>query len=406
MSPAAREADKAWLGTLWDAYQDDVTRARQLPDNALDDYIGHLVSNLKAHDGDTAKLALDAGLVDKLANRDEMRSRLIEVVGEDSDTHSFKQIDFHDYLKSVKAQGKFEHYSANKIGVIVASGTIVNGDQPPGGIGGDSTAELIRRARFDKSIKAIVLRVDSGGGSAFASEIIRHELELTRKAGKPVIVSMGSVAASGGYWISMAGDEIFARPTTITGSIGILGMFPTFQRTLEWAGVHNDGVGTTPLSGALRPDRAMTPEMKQAFQMAIDHGYQEFIHHVAAAREMPVAEVDKIARGRVWSGLDAERLGLVDKLGGFDDAVKAAADKAGVGDDYQLKYVRKPLTPRQQFLLNLLNGSHALVGSVQAPPKPDLPYAQLQRTLARQVKLLSQLNDPRGVYAYCFCRTN
>ena len=228
------------------------------------------------------------------------------------------------------------------VAVVVAKGEILDGTQPAGTIGGDSTARVLRRAREDDAVKAVVLRVDSPGGSAFASEIIRRECELVRKAGKPLVVSMGSVAASGGYWISTASDEIWAAPETITGSIGIFGMFPTIDKPLaKYLGVHADGVGTTRFSDVLRPDRPLDPAVADVVQQGIDHGYEEFLARVSQARKMTPEQVDKIARGRVWSGEDAKGIGLVDQLGGLDQAIESAAKRAKLEKGYRVWYVEK-----------------------------------------------------------------
>jgi protease-4 len=288
------------------------------------------------------------------------------------------------------------------VGVIVAKGGILYGNQPPGTIGGDSTAALIRKARKDDHIKAILLRVDSGGGSAFASEVIRKEMELARKDGKPVVVSMGSVAASGGYWISMASDEVWAYPTTITGSIGILGMFPTFQKPLaKYLGIHVDGVGTNKLAGALRQDREIAPEFKEAIQMIIDKGYNDFITLVAKARKKTPEQIHEIAQGRVWIGRDAYKLGLVDHLGGMSDALKSAAKLAKLGENFKIKYIRKKPTFQQRMISKLFSEMTTPDTTGIEVRQPLHPFTGMLRLLEQEVRTLSQFNDPNGVYAYC-----
>ncbi|MGE5125252.1 MAG: signal peptide peptidase SppA, partial [Betaproteobacteria bacterium] len=334
MSPEAREMALDVYGDLWRDYLADVAAARRLKPEDISSLIDGLPDRLHATGGDIARLALEAKLVDKLATRDEVRQRLIALVGEDKDKKSFKQVAWGDYLASLGGD-RTGSGRGDAVAVIVAKGDILDGSQPAGEIGGDSTARLIRKAREDASVKAVVLRVDSPGGSAFASEIIRRECELTRGAGKPVVVSMGSVAASGGYWISTASDEIWAAPETITGSIGIFGIFPTVDKPLaKYLGIHTDGVGTTRFSDTLRPDRPLDPAVAQMFQEFIDHGYDEFLARVAQARRMTKQQVDKIARGRVWSGEDAKGLGLVDQLGGLDQAVASAARRAKLAKGY------------------------------------------------------------------------
>ena len=247
-----------------------------------------------------------------------------------------------------------------------------------------------------------MLRVDSPGGSAFASDLILRQIQLAKEAGKPVVVSMGSVAASGGYWISMAGDEIFASPTTLTGSIGIFGMFPTFQNTLAKIGVHTDGVGTTPLSGALNPMLPMSPQMQQAFQLSIDHGYQEFITKVAKDRHMQVAAVNDIAQGRVWAGLTARKLGLVDKFGDLQDAIAAAAKLAGLGKHYSVRYIEKPLSLTDRLLISVANDSNARLGATRLP-NTGFTASPWYGEVMKLANTFGTFTDPRGIYAFCFC---
>jgi len=247
-----------------------------------------------------------------------------------------------------------------------------------------------------------VLRVDSPGGSSFASEVIRRQIELTKAAGKPVVVSMGAVAASGGYWISMAGDRIYARPTTITGSIGIFGMFPTFQNTLAKLGVHNDGVGTTGLSGDFRPDRPMSDTAKQLFQLTIQHGYKEFVNKVAQARHLPVSKVQAIAQGRVWSGTDAKRLGLIDQFGGLSAAIKGAAELSGIAGNFGVRYIQPPLSFRTRLLLNLSQQADGWFSGLSYGGQSA--SQRLLQQLGSFATELTRFNDPAGVYAYCFCK--
>jgi protease-4 len=360
-----------------------------------------------------AQVVLQAKLVDKLANRDEVRKRLIELVGEDKDKKSFRQILHAEYLA---ASGKDRSGAGrgDAVAVIVAKGQILDGTQPAGTIGGDSTARLIRKAREDESVKAVVLRVDSPGGSAFASEIIRRECELTRGAGKPVVVSMGSLAASGGYWISTASDEIWASPDTITGSIGIFGIFPTIDKPLaKYLGVHTDGVGTTRFTDVLRPDRPMDPAVAQMFQQFIDRGYEEFLARVAEARKMSRDQVDRIARGRVWSGQDAKGLGLVDQLGTLEQAVESAGNRAKLAKGYRVWYIEKDKTFRERLAQMLSTSALALLheaGFVRAKEAPSSPARALSvagrlRSLQAEVESLARWNDPRGAYAHCLCES-
>jgi len=399
MSPDAREDYSELLGVLWTDYQVEVTQARKLPASAIKDYIDGLPASLDAEHGDGAKLALDQKLVDKIATPDQMQAAVAKVVG--TANHSFRSIEYRQYLDAVDGDGGgTDGFGAGKVAVVVAEGDIKDGDQPPGTIGGDSTSELIRQARYDDSVKAVVLRVDSPGGSSFASDLILREVELTKQAGKPVVVSMGSVAASGGYWISMAGDKIYASPSTITGSIGIFGMLPTFQDSLAKIGVHSDGVGTTKLSDALDLTRSMSPDAKQLFQLTIDHGYQEFITKVAKYRHMKVEDVDAIAQGRVWPGSDAKRLGLIDAYGDLDDAVAEAAKLADMGGHYSVDFIEKQPTFMDRLLTNVAQDSDGVMAGLN-PPAVSTPawYGRVMQL----AQALDVFDDPRGVYAYCFC---
>jgi protease IV len=397
MSPEAREADLEWMGDLWGAWIADVAAARGLAAANLVDYAQNFDAHVVRANGDTAAAAVAAGLVDYTGGRDVVRERLIALVGEDPKTHDFHRIAADEYLAFAREESPRQH-TGDKVAVIVARGMIVDGEAPAGTIGGDSTAALVRKARLDEDTKALVLRVDSGGGSAFASEVIRRELELARAAGKPVVVSMGSVAASGGYWISTASDEIWASPTTITGSIGIFGMFPTFEKPLaKQLGVHTDGVATTPFAD-VSPGRALDPAVARALQSGIEHGYREFLARVAAARNMTTEQVDAIAQGRVWSGQDAHAAGLVDQLGGLQEAIASAATRADLGSEYQVDYVEKELEFQDRIVNSLLDD--AAVGIDVTPGFASSPYATVLRHFEEQARLVAGLNDPRGIYAY------
>lgn len=402
MSAESKEANLAYLNDLWATYLRETAAGRKLQVADLQAYIDNFKANVAAHHGQLSELALKARLVDKLANPDEVRARLIQLVGEDEESHSFKQIGYTEYLAARDEDRSGAKASGNQVGVVVAKGEILDGSQPAGTIGGDSTAALIRQARQNKDVKAIVLRVDSPGGSAFASEVIRRECELARKAGKPVVVSMGSVAASGGYWISTAADEIWASPATITGSIGIFGMFPTVDKPLaKYLGVHVDGVGTTPLAGAMRPDRPFNPEVGEVIQLIINKGYDDFLTRVAEARKMSKEAVDKIARGRVWSGEDALQVGLVDKLGGLPQAIESAAARAKLGKDYKVRYIEKELDWKQRLVTDMMAGAAVYLGQPADAGVSHLPFLRETRALARQAMLYARFNDPRGMYAYC-----
>ncbi len=410
MSPEAREANLEWMGDLWRSYLADVAAGRGTTPEELAEGIDGFVERIAAAEGDTAALALAAGLVDSVTGRDGVRDRMIELVGEDEEHHSFHQIGHAAYLRALGDKRRRHPVNGDGVAVVVAKGSILNGSQPPGAIGGDSTARLIRDARQDEAVKAIVLRVDSGGGSAFASEVIRRELVLAREAGKKVVVSMGTVAASGGYWISSSSDRILASPNTITGSIGVFGMIPTFQKPMEkHLGWRVDGVGTTWLAGAVRPDRALDPELGRAIQMMIEEGYREFIGKVAKNRSKAPEEVDRIARGRVWSGQDAHELGLVDELGGLEEAIASAAELAELEEGYAVRFVEKERSFAQKMAERFLTRTADLFapehGAARAAPVPAL-RAGLLELLQREAKLLAMLDDPQGIYALCYCEVD
>ena len=409
MSPEAKEMAVELYGDLWRDYLADVASARKIRPEDIAGWIESAPERLRAAGGDPAKMALEGKLVDKLAQRDEVRQRLIDLVGKDEEKKSFRQIDVATYLQAKGGDRTGSTGKGSAVAVVVAKGDILDGNQPSGTIGGDSTARVLRRAREDDSVKAVVLRVDSGGGSAFASEIIRRECELVRKAGKPLVVSMGSVAASGGYWIATSSDEIWAAPETVTGSIGILGMYATIDKPLaKYLGVHTDGVGTTRFSDALRPDRPLDPALADIAQQYIDNGYRDFLARVAQARRMTTEQVDKIARGRVWSGEDAKGLGLVDQLGSLDQAIESAARRAKLEKGYRVWYVEKEKSLRERLVSMLAAQAVEAATSLgwlreASPSASALSVAGRLRELQADVLRLSRWNDPRGVYAHCLC---
>jgi protease IV len=403
MAPSEREETSVWLEALWNAYQQDVTRARSLPAGSLNEFVADEPAALAAVSGDAAKLALQRGLVTALKSRRQMADELKVLVGEDDDTHSFNSIGMSQYLTSIRSKHVLKSKSDSKVGIVVAAGEILDGHQPPGTIGGESTADLLREARYDTAVKAVVLRVDSPGGSMFASEQILREVQTLRKAGKPVVVSMSTYAASGGYYISAAANQIFASPTTLTGSIGVFSVVPTFQRTLEKLGVKVDGLGTTPLAGDMRQDRSLTAASRQILQSSVDHAYAEFLRRVGDGRKKPVEDVDKIAQGRVWAGVDAQRIGLVDHLGGLKDAIDAAAKLAELGTDYDIDYIEPELSLREELLMQLRSETlHIAQIAGLIPPRTDIE--QVLDPVLEQARAIAKLNDPRGLYAYCWCR--
>ncbi len=362
-SRATLEAEGLVYGELWSGFTGAAEAARKLPAGSITQGIEALPQRLAAVQGDTARLALQAKLVDGLKTRDEMRELLIAKGAKDDESKSFRQVSLAQYLAHVKDDGAPSKLQPG-IGVVVAEGEIVDGDAGPGRVGGDSTARLIRKAREDDGIKAVVLRVNSPGGSAFASEVIRRELELTRKAGKPVVVSMGDVAASGGYWISMSSDAVIADAGTVTGSIGVFGILPTAEGLMDKLSLHTGGVTTTWLAGGFDPRRPLDPRLQAAVQSGIDNIYARFTGLAAQARKSTPDKIDAVAQGRIWTGAQAKERGLVDRLGSFDDAVQAAVKLAKLdvkaGDKPRLAYVERDLSRGEKLIASLTD--------VMAPP--------------------------------------
>ncbi len=398
MSDYAKEANLSWLSDLWDAYTGSIAELRGLPLEAVDDYINNVSENLSRVKGDSAQLALDHGLVDALKTRNEVREELIALVGENKDEMTINQIQFDDYLAFIQPQRKHNREGTSKVGIIVAKGIILDGVQPAGKIGGDTLTDLIRQARLDDEVKALVLHIDSPGGSALASEIIRKEIELTRRSGKPVIASMNSIAASGGYWIASAADEIWAAPTTITGSIGIYSAFATFEKSLDYLGVHNDGVGTTRMADAFDTTRPLNPIVADSMEQVIQHNYRRFIKTVSEGRNMPLQDVEKIAQGRVWSGKTAKELGLVDQFGNLQDAVQSAANMANL-KDYDVIYIEQPLTAREKLIKRLNRFLAGATNNIFG--RAAHPAVRFFKKFGPELEGIVELNDPQGVYAYC-----
>jgi len=402
MSAEDREESRSYLTALWSSYQDAVTHARKLQPDALARYVDTLSKTVPAAGGDAARVALQAGLVSALKTRLEFEQRVVALVGKDDNNGSFKAVSLDDYVRYAHAQKKLKADGKPRIGVIVAAGEILDGEQPPGTIGGETLAKLIRQARTDREVKALVLRVDSPGGSVLASEQIYRELVALRAAGKPIVVSMSGYAASGGYYISAPADEILASPATITGSIGIFAIIPTVDRTLGKVGVSVDGVGTTPLSGQLRLDRPLGEEARVLLQSTVTRGYAEFLERVADGRKKTRDEVDKVAQGRVWAGSDAHRIGLVDRLGSFNDATQAAARRAKV-TDYALEFIEPELTWAQALLMQLRSSVAALLLRASPGEAALLQLAQRFDPVTREAQRLARFSTPNHLYAYCFC---
>lgn len=406
MSPEAREAQLFWLGDLWTRFVGEVAAQRKLKAEDLLADVDNAVALVEGVKGNLGQLALDQGLVDALKTRDQLRVELIEKGAKDEENETFRQIDLGDYIAHIDLH-TMPTPGRPEVAIVVAQGDIVDGDQPPGTVGGDSTAQLLRDAREDENVKAIVLRVDSPGGSAFASEIIRREVELAQEAGKPVVASMGDVAASGGYWISMNADKIIADPSTITGSIGVFGLWLNFPEGLSKLGITTDGAATSWLIGAFDPTRPFDERAGSIIQQSINHIYDQFITKVGAARGKEPSQIDAVARGRVWSGQQALENGLIDATGSLGDAIAAAADLGKLeADSYTVRYVEEELSPFQQALADALKGSAGawMIELGVTMPTAWLPNAH-ERELARAKRLATDVLTQRrpGVIAHCNC---
>jgi protease-4 len=388
---------------MWGGYKAAVAKARGLAPEAIEQYANGYIEALRSNAGDAARVALESGLVTALKNRQEVTDRLIEIAGSDGDG-TYPVIDYDDYVRVHRAEHRLRNDGHHRIGVLVASGEIMDGEQPPGTIGGRTAAELLREVRDNEEIAALVLRIDSPGGSATASEEIYREIAAIRAAGKPVVVSMGDMAASGGYYIAAPANRIFASGNTLTGSIGVYSAVPTLDRTLGKVGVTVDGVGTTALSGKMRLDRPLDPALRDYLQLSVDRFYETFLGHVAEGRGKTRDQIHAIAQGRVWTGADAKDRGLVDELGGYDAAVKAAATLAKLPAGYDVQRIEPELSWAEELALQLRVGSARLSGMLAAPALRQLqaqlgPLALLQREYER-VERLSADGKP---LALCLC---
>ncbi len=400
MSPEAKEANLAYTSSLWRQYVGAVEAARELPAGSIDRFANQYNDILRAAGGDFAKAALDNGLVDGIKSRADQQAILREAFGAGEKDEGFKNVSLSKYLTAL---GEEKTTDAPDIAIVIAAGTIVDGDAAPGtAAGGDTISGYLKKAREDEKVKAVVLRVDSPGGSVFASEVIREEVVALKAAGKPVVVSMGSLAASGGYWISAPADEIWAAPTTITGSIGIFGFIPTFEKAAQYWGISIDGIGTTALSPAdtigLAP---IDPLIGDIVQQNIEHGYRNFLGVVAEGRDLDQAYVDEIGQGRVWIGERAIELKLVDKIGTLDDAVASAARLANLETYDRVKMIEK-VSPFQAFFGTSAAAAMKAVGFNRSDAMAtNAAIRRLVSGIERQLQTIAQYNDPNGVYARC-----
>ena len=399
MSPEAKEANLFWIGSLWQQYLEAVSRERGVPLEDLSRAINEFADRLEAVDGDFAEFALQLGLVDKLVSRPEANLALSQLGAPGEGSEGFRQVGFDNYLALTDIQSRSA--SNQKVVVVVVEGDIVRGSQPQGIVGAITISRKLRALSEDDSVKAVVLRVDSPGGDAFAAEKIRRELQALKESGKTIVVSMGDVAASGGYWIAMGADEVWASPSTITGSIGVYGILPTFARPLEKIGIRSDGVGTTRLAGKLRLDRPLDEDLRRIFQHATERTYDDFIELVAGARKMEREVVLEVAQGRVWSGAQAKERGLVDQTGTLRDATDAAARIAGLGSDYRIVYDERELTPLEAFLIDMTGSVMTRLG-IAGHRAGMLGNTLLERILD-DLDFLVRSNESLTIAAHCLC---
>ncbi len=392
MSPAAREADSRWIGELWTNYLNTVSANRQIQPQQLFPGAQPMLDALTKLGGDTAQYALNAKLVDELGSPATVDKALIKQFGWSKKDKDYRAISLYDYPVDKKPEPN------GNIAVIFANGAIMDGEETPGNVGGDTTAAQIRDARLDTHVKAIVLRVNSPGGSVSASELIRSELEAAREAGKPVVVSMGGMAASGGYWISTPANYIIASPSTLTGSIGIFGVINTVENSLSAIGVNTDGVSTSPLAD-VSTTKALPPEVQQLMQLTIENGYKRFVGLVAASRKQTPEQIDKIAQGHVWTGEDAKANGLVDSLGDFDDAVAKAASLAKLSKPTLNLYQEQP--GMLDMVFSSMSGSVRAMLPEAIQAMLPAPLVQAASAVKAEGDKLAVFNDPQNRYAMC-----
>ena len=406
MSAASKAQASLWLNELWQVYTNGVENNRELPANSINNYVANMAQNLGLANGNGAQLALRHGLVDHLSPHPAMRKRLGSMAGYNDKQDDYLHVDVQEYLFHQKLKLS-DPQNNDKIALIIAKGTIYDGVRPEGDIGSKSFSDLLTKVRKNKDIRALVLRIDSPGGSAFASEVMRREIEQIQKSDIPVVVSMGSLAASGGYWIAAGADQIWASPTTITGSIGVFGLIPTFESTLATLGIHNDGIGTSPIADIFHLDRPMTPQAKQLIQLGVNNIYQQFLDLVATGRDSSSAKIHEIAQGRVWTGRKAKELGLVDELGSLDDAIAAAAKLAKV-DDYELIDIKPTLNFQQQMLKQLSQRAQQISENLSLNNGQKTLLAPALSQYVERILTQSHLNQqtaPGHLYLQCWqCR--
>ena len=416
-SEQALKAEAHVYDALWALYTGGVEKARKLPADSINQNMGKLPDAFIKVKGNAAQLALDWKWLDGLQTFESLRETLMKDVGKDEDIQSFRQVGWKDYLVSEVKKVKGEH-----IAIVVAEGEIGDGRAPAGKIGGISTSERIRKATEDKDVKAIVLRVNSPGGSVLGSELIRDQLQIAKDKGKPVVVSMGNLAASGGYWISMASDVIIADPATISGSIGVFAMLPTGEGLMSKIGVNTGGYQTSWLAGAYDPRKALDPRMQSLVQSSIEHVYADFIGKVSQTRKLELAKVDDLAQGRIWTGAQAVEHKLIDRLGSFSDAVQEArarvAELEGAKSsdkELPIKYVGPKTSPFERFAQKFFGQFGWLAGDSMVIPTWSVmsahsgPDALLLNTLGQDLAWLQTViekKQPFGAAAHCLCNVS
>ena len=396
MSDAAREANRQWLDRLWYTFCADIGKQRGITPLLINDFINSMDVRLAKAGGDGALMALNAGLIDGIKTRDQVEEYLQSVTGSKGRGGEFSHISMYDYLAHITPSYTTRPEKSSSVGIIVAQGNIVPGEGVVGQVGAEKLIRQIKTARRDSSIKAVVLRIDSGGGSAFASELIRRELLRLHEAGKPLVVSMGSMAASGAYWLSADADSILASPVTLTGSIGIFGALPTFDQALATIGVHDDGIGTTNMAGAISPTRPLPANIATTLQLSVEHGYRQFIDIVAKGRKLSKKRVEELAEGRVWDGRTAIDLGLVDAEGSLDEAVARAAKLAGMKTANGI-YINRPTS----FLKNLQRVGRLAIADMTGNNLLPASWMAAVDQFKAALAFLQQQPDPANLYAFC-----
>jgi len=391
MSVADRQATMVWMNELWRITVQDLEDMRGINPQHLQAMLDHPAETLAPYHGDMATLLKDEHIIDRIGEPRQAEEWLATSLGYD-DRHDMDYIPLKNYLKVLP---QAPQRAKNRVAIITASGEIVSGDQPAGTVGGDTLADLLDEAATDDTVKAVVLRINSPGGSALASEVIRTAVNRVQAQGKPVVVSMAALAASGGYWIAAGADEIWAQPSTLTGSIGVFGIVPNITGGLERLGIHSDGLGTSESAGGVRLDRPMSPAMQQVVQMGVDHIYKQFVHIVAQGRHMTEAQVDALAQGRVWSGSDALRVGLVDQLGDLELAVVSAANKAELGEDYLAFDLTPPKAWPAMLAASIFGEAKAMQSWTNLLPFP-VPAGVVQQA----APMMMLLQEPTHIYAH------